>query len=159
MKQLQNLGFVGASLGLPYCVLWLLTLTLSIVTATSHGDEAIQRTLSSVLSSDSSLMLHVHLVGWQAHPPGYFTVALFDHHMPICDGLTAARRIRALEAGQGLQETLPIISLTADAQSQAKEDCLNAGMQLYLTKPLRPGAFCFAYPSRYRLFWTLTMFL
>jgi hypothetical protein len=57
MKQLQNLGFVGASLGLPYCVLWLLTLTLSIVTATSHGDEAIQRTLSHVLSGNSSLTL------------------------------------------------------------------------------------------------------
>jgi CheY-like chemotaxis protein len=79
--------------------------------------------------------------------------------MPICDGLTAARRIRALEAGQGLQETLPIISLTADAQSQAKEDCLNAGMQLYLTKPLRPGAFSLSTHRGIVCFRTLTVFV
>jgi CheY-like chemotaxis protein len=35
--------------------------------------------------------------GWQEQEPGYFRVALFDHHMPLCDGLAAARKIRVLE--------------------------------------------------------------
>jgi CheY-like chemotaxis protein len=36
---------------------------------------------------------------------------------------------------------MPIVSLTADAQAQAMEDCLEAGMQAFLTKPLRTGLF------------------
>jgi CheY-like chemotaxis protein len=51
--------------------------------------------------------LHSSYAEWRSHPPGYFKVALFDHHMPICDGLTAARRIREMEAQKGIEVRKP----------------------------------------------------
>lgn len=76
---------------------------------------------------------------WESHPPGFFNFALFDHHMPICDGVDAAKRIRALEMRRKAKSLLPIIALSADCQESTKELCLSAGMTGFLTKPVRSG--------------------
>lgn len=76
---------------------------------------------------------------WEKRPPGYFHFALFDHHMPICDGVEAAKRIRNLEWRKRAKIHLPIIALSADCQESTKELCLSAGMTGFLTKPVRPG--------------------
>ncbi|CEG81810.1 Putative Serine/threonine protein kinase [Rhizopus microsporus] len=73
---------------------------------------------------------------YKQKPPNYFCLAFFDHHMPKCDGVEATKRIRALEKQTGCR--LPIIALTADIQSSAKQICVEAGMDDYLTKPLIP---------------------
>lgn len=87
------------------------------VTATNNGEEAI--------------------AAWEAHNPGYFSVALFDHHMPICDGVEAAKRLRSLEAKCKTPYTLPIVALSADCQDSTKKLCLSAGMNSFFSKPLR----------------------
>jgi CheY-like chemotaxis protein len=58
-----------------------------------------------------------------------------DVHMPQVDGLEAARRIRAAEAGRDGPRTR-IIALTANALAEDRESCLAAGMDGFLTKPL-----------------------
>ncbi|KAI9489180.1 hypothetical protein BDB00DRAFT_876728 [Zychaea mexicana] len=63
---------------------------------------------------------------WQNHPPGYFTLAVLDHHMPQCDGVEATKRIRRIEKKENLSR-MPIVTLTADIQDSAKEICMNAG--------------------------------
>ncbi|KAL0077413.1 hypothetical protein J3Q64DRAFT_1769328 [Phycomyces blakesleeanus] len=73
---------------------------------------------------------------WKSRGPGYFSLAWIDHHMPGCDGLEATVKIRALEADMDVAITLPIIALTADIQKTAQQNCLDAGMNDYLTKPL-----------------------
>ncbi|KAL7318610.1 Chk1 protein kinase, variant 2 [Mucor circinelloides] len=73
---------------------------------------------------------------WRERPPNYFCLGFFDHHMPKCDGVEATKRIRAFEIGTNSR--LPIVALTADIQSSAKDVCFNAGMDGYLTKPLIP---------------------
>ncbi|KAI9487280.1 MAG: hypothetical protein EXX96DRAFT_552526 [Benjaminiella poitrasii] len=73
---------------------------------------------------------------WVNHPDGYFTMAFFDHHMPKCDGVAATKRIREIEKQEKRTNWLPIVALTADVQESARQICINAGMDGYLTKPL-----------------------
>ncbi len=65
-----------------------------------------------------------------------FDVILMDVQMPEMDGLTAAREIRALESRQEMSRT-PIIALTANAMSGDRATCLEAGMDGYVSKPIR----------------------
>jgi signal transduction histidine kinase/CheY-like chemotaxis protein len=60
---------------------------------------------------------------------------LMDVHMPVMDGLEAARQIRAHEAATGAAR-LPIVALTADALPGDRERCLEAGMDGHLAKPI-----------------------
>ncbi|GAB4397900.1 MAG: hypothetical protein OHK0048_07750 [Rhodoferax sp.] len=71
--------------------------------------------------------------GWHAE------VVLMDVHMPVMDGYSATRAIRAHEAAQGLPRR-PIIALTADAFEEDRQRCLAAGMDDFLTKPIALAA-------------------
>jgi signal transduction histidine kinase/ligand-binding sensor domain-containing protein/ActR/RegA family two-component response regulator len=62
-----------------------------------------------------------------------FSAILMDVHMPDMDGWDATKLIRRAEAG--LRHT-PIIALTADAAESHREQCREAGMDDFLTKPL-----------------------
>ncbi|KAI9488872.1 hypothetical protein BDB00DRAFT_846468 [Zychaea mexicana] len=73
---------------------------------------------------------------WMQHPPGYYIISFFDHHMPQCDGVEATKKIRKIEAQEARLIQLPIVALTADVQDSARKICLNAAMNEYLTKPM-----------------------
>ena len=62
-----------------------------------------------------------------------FDVILMDKQMPVMDGAVATQKIRALPAPNC---NIPIIGLTAFVQTNSKENCLGAGMDEYLTKPV-----------------------
>ena len=66
-----------------------------------------------------------------------FDAILMDLEMPEMDGLTAARAIRRKEAGTGGH--VPIIAMTAHAVQGYREQCLEAGMDGYVTKPIWPA--------------------
>ena len=64
-----------------------------------------------------------------------FDLALMDVQMPIMDGLEATREIRSLEKAE--DRRLPIIAMTAHVKKGDDERCLAAGMNGYLSKPIR----------------------
>jgi signal transduction histidine kinase/FixJ family two-component response regulator len=66
---------------------------------------------------------------------GHFDLVLMDAHMPVMDGYTATRAMRAWEAAQGAPP-VPILALTADAFREAVEQSAAAGFNAHLTKPI-----------------------
>ncbi len=66
-----------------------------------------------------------------------FDIVFMDVQMPEMDGLAAAGAIRNLEKGLGRRT--PIVAMTAHAMSGDKTRCLDAGMDDYLSKPIRPN--------------------
>jgi CheY-like chemotaxis protein len=63
-----------------------------------------------------------------------FDLVLMDVMMPECDGLEAARTIRAHEQSRGNRH-VPIIALTANGLKGDREVCIDAGMDDFLAKP------------------------
>jgi CheY-like chemotaxis protein len=65
-----------------------------------------------------------------------FTVVLMDCQMPVLDGYQATRRIRS---GQlvGVNARVPIVALTAYAREEDRARCFAAGMDAYVSKPIR----------------------
>ncbi|WP_138476796.1 hybrid sensor histidine kinase/response regulator [Dyadobacter bucti] len=61
-----------------------------------------------------------------------FDVVFMDVQMPELDGLEATRRIRAQEMEQPF-----IVAMTANAMKEDQEECIRAGMDYYISKPLR----------------------
>ncbi|WP_201494867.1 response regulator [Rubrivivax sp. A210] len=68
---------------------------------------------------------------WQQ---GRFDAILMDVDMPVLNGYQATQKIRELEAGS--DRRIPIVAMTAHAMKGAREECLQQGMDGYLTKPI-----------------------
>jgi CheY-like chemotaxis protein len=68
---------------------------------------------------------------------GAYNIVLMDLRMPGMDGLTAIRRLRATSGAQAL---LPVIVVTADTAPDLREQCLAAGADEVILKPVAMGA-------------------
>ena len=84
------------------------------VTVANHGREALEL--------------------WQQ---GTFDAILMDVQMPEMDGLEATRAIRKIESEQGDTQHTVIVAMTAHARDSDRRDCLDAGMDNYMSKPIR----------------------
>lgn len=65
-----------------------------------------------------------------------FDLVLMDLHLPLLDGLAATRAIRAL--ADTARSTVPIVALTAAACEETRDRCMVAGMNGFLSKPMKP---------------------
>jgi two-component system sensor histidine kinase/response regulator len=126
-----------------------------IVTRSSLADQAKQR-LRILLAEDNLVNQRVALatlqkLGYRADVVGngreavsalksdVYDLVLMDVQMPDIDGMEATRLIRDPRSGV-LDPSTPIVALTAHAMAGDRQKCLDAGMDDYLTKPIRPDA-------------------
>ncbi|MBF0161544.1 MAG: response regulator [Magnetococcales bacterium] len=66
-----------------------------------------------------------------------YDLVFMDCQMPVLDGYSACRNFRHYEAGLSGHSRMPVIALTAFALQGDREKCLQAGMDDYMTKPVR----------------------
>jgi len=66
-----------------------------------------------------------------------FDLILMDCEMPILDGYEATREIRSIERNEGTVTPVPIIGLSAHAMSDFRDMAIEAGMDDFLSKPLK----------------------
>ncbi|MCL2718470.1 MAG: response regulator [Lachnospiraceae bacterium] len=102
-------------------------------------DIEINREVLISLLKDSGIIIECAENGLEAYnkvmeAPDKYDVVFMDIQMPKMNGHEATRRIRALPALQGVN--LPIIAITANVFKNDIEDCLAAGMDAHLGKPL-----------------------
>lgn len=103
-------------------------------------DNELNAEIAETLLSDEGAKITVVKNGLQAvktfqeNPCNYFDAILMDIMMPVMDGLTAAKTIRA--AARADAKTIPIIAMTANAFQEDQEQCYKAGMNAHLAKPL-----------------------
>jgi two-component system, sensor histidine kinase and response regulator len=102
-------------------------------------DNAVNRALAQRLLQRRGFQVTTATDGKQAlllHSSGDFDLILMDVQMPEMDGFQATAEIRKREQLSGRHT--PIIALTAHALKEDRDRCLSAGMDAYVTKPIRP---------------------
>ena len=100
-------------------------------------DEPINREVAMMLLSDIGLVTMSANDGQAAVALARqhaFDLILMDMQMPVMDGLTATRAIRAISGYQ----SVPIIAMTGNAFAEDRERCFEVGMNEYITKPVAP---------------------
>jgi len=71
-----------------------------------------------------------------AFEAGVFDVVLMDMQMPVMDGLTATRAIRAFEASQPHRTRTPVVMLSANAMAEHRAESAAAGADSHVAKPI-----------------------
>ena len=100
-------------------------------------DEPITQEISRGLLEDAGMVVDVANDGQQALElarQNRYALILMDMQMPIMNGIEATQAIRA----GSLNQTTPILAMTANAFDEDREVCLAAGMNEHISKPVDP---------------------
>ena len=96
------------------------------VEVAGHGGEALEQLQKSTYWKSPSV-----------DPPIKISVVLMDVEMPIMDGLSCTKRIRAFQASGDIIGHVPIIAVSANARREQIEQAKQAGMDDAISKPFR----------------------
>ena len=100
-------------------------------------DNDINQQIASELLVDAGFVVELAengLISLEMVQQATYDLVLMDMQMPVMDGLSATAAIRRIHR----LEALPIVAMTANAMAEDRRDCLEAGMNDFLTKPINP---------------------
>ena len=103
-------------------------------------DNELNAEVAEILLEDEGAIITMVNDGQQAvelfnnNPVGTFDAILMDIMMPVMDGLEAARQIRTLNRKD--TKEIPIIAMTANAFQDDVRECIDAGMNAHIAKPI-----------------------
>jgi signal transduction histidine kinase/CheY-like chemotaxis protein len=102
-------------------------------------DLELNREIVLAMLEDSGITIDCAVNGQEAvdafiHDPKRYDLILMDLQMPVMNGLDATKAIRSLEIERG--KTIPIVAMTANVFKEDVDNCLAAGMNAHLGKPL-----------------------
>lgn len=109
-----------------------------VVEDSPMNQEIVQHTLKN-LGCTSVTVVNNGKEAISAYKASDYQLIFMDCHMPEMDGFEATKQIRILENAN--EQHIPIVATTAKAIKGDREDCLNAGMDDYLSKPYSPEKF------------------
>ena len=102
-------------------------------------DNEINQQIASELLSEAGVVVEIAPDGAQALKMlqcSTYDLVLMDMQMPVMDGVAATRAIRCIPR----LRRLPIVAMTANARAEDRQNCLDAGMDDFLSKPIDPDA-------------------
>lgn len=105
-------------------------------------DNDVNRMIASVLFTRTGASVYEAADGQEAldqfsrSKPGYYDLIVLDVRMPVVDGLETARRIRELHRSDS--SSVLIAALSAKCSEKDKQESLEAGMNVHLSKPIDP---------------------
>ncbi|KAL0485697.1 hypothetical protein AKO1_003314 [Acrasis kona] len=98
-----------------------------------------KKVLKSLLKKIGCVNINVASNGQEAYMAcmrEHFDLVLMDCNMPIMDGYTSTQKIRSHQSSSG-QPRSRIVALTANATTSEKQKCFDAGMDAFVSKPIR----------------------
>ena len=102
-------------------------------------DNAVNQRVAQRMLADLGCQVDVAANGLEAleriEATPFYDVVFMDVQMPQLDGLEATQRLRKLEEGK--ERHIPIVAMTAHVMPRDRNRCLDAGMDDYITKPVR----------------------
>ncbi|MBS0348693.1 MAG: PAS domain-containing protein [Proteobacteria bacterium] len=101
-------------------------------------DEPVNQEVARALLEEVGLEVDIAGTGLEAltmTDKNDYSVILMDMQMPVMDGIAATRALRA----NAKHKDIPVLAMTANAFSQDRRACLDAGMNDFITKPVEPA--------------------
>ena len=109
---------------------------ISVVIPTYRRPELMARCLAAVLAQQMDPNAYEIIVVDDGHTDDTRDVVLMDVNMPVLGGIDATRRLRELQRA-GRVAPFAIVAATASVDEETEQRCRDAGMDGFLSKPLR----------------------
>jgi len=105
-------------------------------------DNPVNQKMTDLMLSKAGYMIDIagngkEAVGKYTSNPDTYDLIFMDINMPVMDGFQATRLIRSFEEKNKVFPKIPILALTANVLDDFKVKCIEAGMDDFLTKPIK----------------------
>jgi len=77
------------------------------------------------------------LEAFELYKQKQYDIILMDMQMPVLDGISASKKIRSFEATENINNSTYIVALTANASTEDRDLCIEAGMNNFISKPFK----------------------